>query len=109
MTKHGTLTLTGQSGTEYPFNVYSLDSYFGEVSAVYVVTKRYMKGDNYSHTIIYIGQTDNLKERFDNHHKQVCFDENDANTLCVHQELSEKTRLTIETDLIEAYSPSCND
>ena len=103
------LTIKGRSGTPHSFNVHSLDSHIGEVPAVYVVTKRYKDGDKYSHTTIYIGQTDNLKERFDNHHKQDCFKKHNANTLCVHPESSEKTRLSIETDLIKARNPSCND
>lgn len=103
------LTITGSSGTPYSFNVYSLDSTFSEISAVYVVTKRSKSGDTYSHSIVYIGQTDNLKKRFENHHKQDCFDEQGANTLCVHQESSEKQRLAIESDLIEAKNPRCND
>ena len=109
MSKLGTISTSGQSGKPYSFNVLSLDSNFDEIPAVYVVTNRHKSGDRYSHTFIYIGQTDNLKERIENHHKQDCFDKNDANAICVHQEYSEKKRLTIESNLIEAKNPLCND
>ena len=108
MPKLGTLFLKGKSGTSYPFVVYSLDSNFSKIPAVYVVTDRHKNEESYSHNIIYIGQTDNLKERFENHHKQNCFDKHNANVLCIHQESSEKKRLTIETDLIEVKNAPCN-
>ena len=109
MSKLSTISFKGESNKSYSFNVYTLDSNFNEIPAVYVVTNRSKSKDSYSHTTIYIGHTDNLKERFENHHKQACFDKHDANALCIHQESSEKQRLAIESDLIEAKNPPCND
>ena len=109
MPKLGEINLSGISGTPKPFNVYSLDTNFNEIPAVYVITNRHKSNDKYSHTFIYFGQTDNLKERLENHHKQNCFDVHNANAICIHQESSEKKRLTIESDLIKAKNPPCND
>jgi len=109
MAKISDLTLTGKSGKKYDFEVYSIDTAFNEVAAVYAVTKRYKNSSNeFKHTVIYIGQTDNLKERHDNHHKEECFKRNDANCICVHQDSNEKSRLAKEADLIAAYDPPCN-
>jgi len=67
--KLSTLTLTGDSGTKYSFDVYSFDTHFKQVAAVYAVTKRSKTDDGDTHTIIYIGQTENLPERLKDHHK----------------------------------------
>jgi predicted site-specific integrase-resolvase len=62
----------------------------------------------YSHTRIYVGQTEDLSTRFDNHHKEACFDKHNKNCVCVHGEEDEDTRLEIEKDLIDKYDPPCN-
>jgi hypothetical protein len=110
MAKLSTITFTGASGTDYKFNVYPWDTNFEEdYGAVYFVTERRRKPDGgYSHTRIYIGQTEDLSTRFDNHHKQDCFDEHNANCVCVHEEQDEDTRIEVEKDLINKYHPPCN-
>ena len=60
------------------------------------------------HTRIYVGQTEDLSIRFDNHHKQDCFDRHNKNCICVYGEQDENNRLLIEQDLIETYGPPCN-
>jgi hypothetical protein len=110
MAKIGTLTLTGASGNQYSFNVYPTDTGFKSMGAVYYISKRIEKEDGTgTHTKIYIGQTGDLSERFDSHHKESCFKKHNANCVSILQESSEKTRLEIEGDLIEAYTPPCND
>lgn len=109
MAKLGTVTFTGQSGTDYSFNVYPIATNFKAIGAVYFITRRTVKTDGTgSHTRIYVGQTDDLSVRFDNHHKQDCFDENNANCICIYTEEDEDTRLDIEKDLIDNYNPPCN-
>ena len=111
MAKLGTVTFTGASGTEYEFNVYPWGTSFKEdFGAVYFVTRRTQKQDGgYSHTRIYVGETGDLSTRFDNHHKQACFDRHNKNCVCVYGEQDEDTRLEIERDLINNYHPPCND
>jgi hypothetical protein len=106
----GTIDYKGKSGKTYTFNIYAFDSSWNSVSAVYIVTHR-VKNNNsgYTHTTIYIGQTDNLKERFSNHHKQGCFARNNANCLCILLETNEQTRLSIESDLLASHNTPCND
>lgn len=109
MGKLGTITFKGKSGNEYSFNVYPFNTDFKAIGAVYFVTQRTEKSDGTgSHTRIYVGETGDLSERFDNHHKQDCFDKHNANCICVHSESNEKTRLEKESDLIDNYNPPCN-
>ncbi len=80
MAQYGDITSTGQSGTIYQFEAYSWDTAFDEVGAVYIITGRTVKPEGgVTHARIYIGQTADLSERFDNHHKISCFERHNAN------------------------------
>ncbi len=105
MADRPTITLTGKSKEKYKFWIFDMDYEFKAQPAVYVVTKC----ENDSHTIIYIGETEDLSERFDNHHKADCFKKKGANRLCAKKvEGGEDARTEMETDLIDAYNPPCN-
>lgn len=108
MAKLGTITYEGISGTQYEFDVYIIDTSFNDVGAVYIITKRYQSESGYTHTHIYAGQTSDLSERFDDHHKKDCFDAHGANCVCVHRDDNEQSRVYKEDDLIKAYNPPCN-
>ena len=109
MAKLGTLPLTGQSGQDYNFDVYAWGSQFTAVGAVYYISKRTEKSDGTgSHDKIYVGQTSDLSERFDNHHKANCFQRNNVNAISLYLENNESARLSIEEDLINALNPPCN-
>ena len=104
-----TLELTGASGRKYAFLVYPWGTTFKQLGGVYAVTRAVPnQTGRETHSIIYVGQTGDLSERFDDHHKAACFSKHSANCICVHVESSEKTRLAIEADLIAAYNPPCN-
>ena len=110
MSKYGDITFTGKSGTTYPFEAFSWDTSFNAVGAVYFITTRTRKPDSGgSHENVYIGQTSNLSERFDDHHKANCFNRNGANCICVHVDSNEKSRLNKEADLIAGNTTPCND
>lgn len=111
MAKHGTITFTGASGKKYEFTAYAWDTQFKKgFGAVYFITKRRQNTDGgYSHMRIYVGQTDDLSTRFDNHHKENCFRRNNANCKCIFGEQNEDKRLAIENDLLRNYNPTCND
>jgi predicted GIY-YIG superfamily endonuclease len=110
MSNIATLTVAGASGRQYKFNVYPIDTKFAPVAAVYLVTKRTpnARGGG-SHSYLYVGQTGNLPERFDNHHKEYCFRRNGANCVCVHQDGNEQSRLSKERDIYLKHRPPCND
>ena len=106
MAKLWTIELTGVSSKKYTFNVYSSDTSFKAIGAVYLISKR--NHINRNHDFIYIWETGDLSTRFDNHHRQSCFDKNWYNCISVYTENNEDERLEIETDLIDKYDPPCN-
>lgn len=100
------LQLTGASKRAYSFQVFPWGTNFNSSGAVYAILRKTPSG-NYS--VLYIGQTGDLSERFDNHHKQACFDRNGKTHIAVHPEPTESGRFNIETDLVRNYNPMCND
>ena len=110
MAKIRTLTLKGRSGEKYEFNVYPIDASFKAVGAVYAVTRRYKDSEGgYKHDILYVGETEDLSTRFQNHHKADCFKQHNANCICTHRDDDLDSHVTKEDDLIEQYKPDCND
>jgi predicted GIY-YIG superfamily endonuclease len=102
-------TFSGSTG-KYAFEVYPLGTDFKNVGAVYIISRRSVDAQGKcTHTFIYIGQTGDLSERFDNHHKAKCFKNNKADCICVHFNSNEKSRLAVESDLIAGNSTPCND
>jgi len=110
MAKLGSVTFVGDSGKKYDFIVYSLDTGFDAVGAVYFFTERTEKSDGgFVHSsYVYVGQTGDLSERFDNHHAMPCIEKNGANCICIHKESSKDKRCEIEQDLIDNYNTLCN-
>lgn len=99
-----TVTLRGRSGAEYQFWVYPWGESFKAVGGVYAV----LRDDGSTWSVIYIGQTGNLSERFDSHHKADCFDRHRKTHIAARVEESERQRLAIEADLVASYNPPCN-
>jgi len=104
-TGSSTLSLTGASGAQYEFELYSWGTEFKAVCAVYSISADQRNG---YHTMIYIGQTGDCSTRFDAHHKAGCFNRRGATHIGILVENSERSRLAIEADLIAAYNPPCN-
>jgi hypothetical protein len=102
--EYSKVTLTGASGGEYAFEVDALGADLNPVGAVYAVTRR--QGDE--HVVLYIGHTGDLSDRFNNHQKWECFDDNGADCLCVHRDGEKESRLKKEADLMIRYRPTCN-
>ena len=100
------ITLQGRSGATYEFQVYPWGTDFKPLGAVYAVLK--LRTDR-RYDVIYIGETGDLSERFDSHHKAWCFDRNGKTHIGVHLESSQSRRRVIEQDLIANYTPPCND
>lgn len=105
-----TVTFGGQSGRQYEFRTYTLDTTFRSVGAVYGMLHRYWKQDEgrYYFVPLYFGQTGDLTARFEGHHRQRCFDQNGANCIGVHVDADERSRFAKETDLIRKWDPTCN-
>jgi hypothetical protein len=109
MAKLSTLSLGAQSGRSYAFEVYPSGTTFKPLGAVYAVGKRFPAGDGtYTQNVLYIGETADLSERFDDHHKAECFKSREANCINILLEGNHDTRLQIEADLIAKQNPPCN-
>jgi hypothetical protein len=103
-TTTATTTMTGDSGEAYEFEVYALDAKLDAVGTVYAVTRKEGK----RHVPLYFGQTGDMSNRLNGHHKSECFDEKEADFLCVHRDDDRDSRLKKELDLIIRYHPTCN-
>ena len=105
-----TLTLIGASGSKYAFDIYPDDETVPAVAGVYFVSARTEKEDGgYSHSHVYIGESENVAERINGHHKKDCFTQNDANCVSIHPDDDSQSRLDKEANLIANYNPPCND
>lgn len=109
MTKIADAIFKGQD-SKYSFEVYSADTSFSAVGAVYIFTERTVDGTGKgTHTFLYIGQTESLADRIPHHEKWPCVNSNGANCICVHRDSNEDSRLAKETDLRAAHNTPCND
>ena len=100
------ITLNGASRRTFSFQVFPWSTNLKQSGAVYAVLKQTPTGH---YSIIYLGQTSDLNKRFENHHKQDCFDQNGKTHLAVYPVPTESRRFDIETDLLRSYKPVCND
>ncbi len=109
--KHSDVTFSGKSGEKYRFQVWSLDTKFKPLPAVYMVTRRAQEGGTYnraSHEIIYIGQTANLADPFATEAQFTCFHKHGANCICVLPVSDEARRIASEEDLAALHDAHCN-
>jgi hypothetical protein len=101
-----TIEWEGQSGTKYTYWIYPLGTTFKAEPGNYIFAKE-SKPNSFSP--IYIGETGDLSERFDSHHKQDCIDSNQASHIHVHKnDDGEVARRAEESDLIAKWNPPCN-
>jgi excinuclease UvrABC nuclease subunit len=100
MSSQPQINATGASGTKHTFTIYPLSTTFSAVGGVYLILKQ--------NTVLYVGQTGDLSERFDAHHKASCWRRNQADRIAVMGVSTEKQRLQIEADLVKSHNPVCN-
>ena len=97
---------TGKSGLTYKYGIYRIGTTFTAKPGNYVFAKE-TEPNRWSP--IYVGETGDLSERFDNHHKMACIKLNGATHIHVHTSSSDvKVRRAEETDLINKWNPKCN-
>jgi hypothetical protein len=106
MAVQGKVSVAGASGTSYEFEVHQWGTDFKDVGAVYLILRNGSPG---RYGLLYIGQTGDLSERFDNHHKRTCFDRNGKTHIGVKVVSAERQRLNIESDLLRKNRTTCND
>lgn len=108
-TQPPTIQLRGLSGITYTAQIFPWGTQFNPLGGVYVLSRATPKaGGGNSHQVLYVGQTGDLSERFDSHHKVESFRRYGATSLCVFGLGCEQDRLAAERDLIAAYNPPCN-
>ena len=96
----------GQSGKPYLYWLYPLGTNFGATPGNYIFTQKTEAGE---YKAIYIGETDDLSQGFENHKKMPCIKEHGATHIFVHQSLDAlRLRCVEESDLIANYTPPCN-
>jgi hypothetical protein len=97
----------GQSGKEYPYQVYPLDTSFQSVPANYIYAKQSESG---YWVPIYIAQTRNLNQRLEDYEKQGRAIQDGATHILVHiSNGGHADRCSEERDLILCWKPPCND
>lgn len=102
-----TIIWTGASGVQYKYWIHPIGTDFKAVPGNYIFARETEPG---RHSPIYIGETSDLSERFDNHHKMHCIKRNGATHIHVHQSSNVKEeRRQEESDLIARWNPHCND
>lgn len=98
------------SGFPYTFDVVTLDHEFDEVAAIYMFIKRYIGNNKYLHKILYIGQTQNLKQRISGHEKLDCALSHGCTHISVYKFIgTDEERKEIEAQLISDKKPICNE
>ena len=100
------VTVVGASGTSSQFEVHRWGTKFRKIGAVYLVLRNGKPGP---YDLLYVGQTGDLSERFDNHHKRACFDRNGKTHIGIRMVSVERQRLDIESDLLRKHRTTCND
>ena len=90
----------------YRFYLFRIAARLGSGSGCYAFIKKPTKT---GHPIVYIGETGDLSERFDSHHKAQCIERNGATMIGIHRTSSKAHAQRVEADLLRFYSPVCND
>ena len=97
----------GQSGAEYTYWIYSIETNFSEVPGNYIFAKETSPS---KWSPIYIGQTKNLGDRLSGHEKEGCAKRNGASHIHVHKtDEGEAARKKEEKDLIICWKTPCNE
>lgn len=102
-----TITIKGKDGKSYVFYIHKLPVIFEALAGLYLFTK--LLEDNKTHRYIYLGITNDLSERFNNHHKEDCIKNNGATHLSVCPITNEKERQDAEKNILAAINTICND
>ncbi len=100
-----TVNWSGASGRTYQYWIHPITTTFKAVAGNYIFAKEIEPG---RWRAVYIGETADLSERFDNHHKMPCIVRNGATHIHAHTNSDQNARLAEEMDLINNYRPVCN-
>lgn len=105
---NSTITWIGASGRQYQYWIIPLKPNFPIFKVLggnYIFTKETRPG---CFTPLYIGETGDLSERFDTHHKMRSIILHGATHIHQHTNPDHQARLAEERDLIAKWKPICN-
>jgi len=108
MAGENTIVAKGASGKQYKFWVYPWGHQLKAEGGVYMALKSTGTILTPQFTVLYVGQTEDLSERFDDHHKQPCFNRNGKTHIGATLVSGMEARLAIEADLVASFNPACN-
>jgi hypothetical protein len=96
----------GASGKQYKYWIHPLNTTFKDSPGNYIFAKETSPA---RWKPIYIGETDNLRNRISNHEKMPCIKRHGDIHIHVHNSSSdEELRRVEESDLIANWDPPCN-
>lgn len=99
-----TIQWPGASGKSYTYYIYAIGASLKAEAGNYI----FARAESNTYVPIYIGETENLSERFDKHHKKDCIEAEGATHIHAHLNADEQARLAEESDLIAKWKPPCN-
>ena len=107
MANERTILWEGESGKEYKYWIFKIGHPLKQIPGNYCFAKE-TKPKTW--TPIYFGETEDLSERFDNHHKMPCIKREGATHIHAHESNADKkVRCAEEADLVAKRQPPCND
>lgn len=100
------ITWPGQSGQEYPYQIYSIDTTFRPLPGNYIYARQ---DENGNWIPVYVAQTRDMHQRLEGHEKLQEAREAGATHIHVHfSQTGQAARCSEEHDLIERWAPQCN-
>ena len=101
-----TIRWQGASGNSYRYWIYPIGHSLKTEGGNYIFARETESG---RYTPIYIGETGDLSDRFDNHHKAECIGNEGATHIHARLNSKHQDRLDEEADLVAKWQPPCND
>lgn len=106
MATNTTMDWQGESGKKYKYWIWDIKTRFEAAPANYIFAKETSPN---MFQAIYIGETGDISERFENHEKWDCIAKNGATHVHTHKSSADKNeRCTEESDLLAKRNTSCN-
>jgi hypothetical protein len=97
---------SGASGNKYKYWIYPINTNFKDSPGNYIFAKE-TSPERWSP--IYIGETDNLRDRISNHDKMHCVKQHGGTHVHIHNSSSDETlRRAEESNLLANWDPPCN-
>ena len=96
----------GISEKLYDFEVFSTDTVFPDLGAVYIFA-RYMPGfDCHWYEVLYVGETESLMDRIPHRNQMDSVNSYSVDAICVHLDANESSRLSKHEDLVKLIGTS---